>query len=110
MTTDSRLRALEKTIRPASRGVDLLFLKPALGADCDQLPRARLIDPTPNGKRMLTLWYRADQLADAGQLAVSVPDLIPDGPDHERLVELASDPGQTIFMRYVHDWRRVGHG
>ncbi len=107
MSVATRLAALEKTASGGSgdyRGADFLMLRPA---DCHGMhrdtPKASY-SVCPNGKTMVTALYRQDQIDAEGKLTVPVRDLIPDGPDHDQLVELASDPGQVITLRYV-QWR-----
>ena len=92
----TRLKRLEKSGRPAVGGLALLLLMPDQAMSPSE-PRASLTGPRGEN---LTVRYPESALDVVGDLAVGVEALIPEGPDHSRLVRMARSARRTVLVNF----------
>ncbi|MDB5349193.1 MAG: hypothetical protein JWN86_440 [Planctomycetota bacterium] len=100
MSISTRLRAIERTIRPPKHdGIGFLILTPDSSIR-PGVPRCSMVNAGT-----MNLYYPLDALDADGNLVASLESLVPPGPDHDRLVALARSARQTIEIHYPAEWR-----
>lgn len=113
MRTDTRLRTLEKAIRPEEPDYTILQLRSAEL----QLQRGRAhgvtLTPPGDGRKpgMIFVTFPDEATDEDGGLAPGwtverlVAHWIPEGPERDRLTKIAKGTTQTIILCYTKRWR-----